>query len=165
MTAATLFNPDRLTRRIGEKREALMTLIAGGFDAEVPQVAAPPRPGGQQTRESGMTRGHYLRRLDELIQRTETAEIDRTLVSVSPEEIQALVEKTAKAKARYLANALDTASGETLPDPIAIEELETARQRHEALEAALRTLLSELRRGHVEIKGVREDTAEVASES
>lgn len=175
MSAATLFDPDRLGRRLNDKRDALLSMLTGGYGAneDLPEITAPPRPvkapaekTRQGTRDEGtqdgaadgsLSRGHYLRGLEEMIQRTERAEVDRTLGSVSPREVQAIVQKAAKAKARYLAAVLDVGDHDTLPDTADARTLEAARERHEALDAGVRALLAELREGNVKIKGVQDE--------
>jgi hypothetical protein len=96
----------------------------------------------------------YVRGLEQMIDRTEQSHINETLVEVTPREVQSLIEKAAKAKARYLALALDLADGEGLPEAKQVEALETARSRHEALQNGLTVLLAELRRGQVRVAGV-----------
>lgn len=109
--------------------------------------------------QAPLSRNAYLRGLEEVIRRTEREEVQETLVSVSPVEVQRLVRKAAKAKARYLAATLDTVEGDSLPDAAAIRALEAARERHEALEAGLQNLLAEMRRGNVDIAGIDDDGA------
>jgi hypothetical protein len=175
MAVATLFDSDKDGK--SGKSSWVRSMLTGGFGAEadVPRVAAPPRPAAEtQERhheseaESQPTpsstpssaplgRSAYLRGLEEVIRRTEREEVQETLVSVSPAEVQTLVRKAAKAKARYLAAVLDTAEGESLPDTAAVKSMEAARERHEALEAGLQNLLAEMRRGSVDIQGIDED--------
>lgn len=157
MAIATVYDHGKSAGPSNNRRGNLLSLLAGGFgaseDAPDVQQAAAYRP-----HELGLR--DYLRGLELMIKRSERAQISRTLVTVTPKEIQALVEKTAKAKARYLAAALELGEGDAMPDPADVKTLETARERHEALEAGLRTLLGELRAGNVEVDGVVDDAAE-----
>ncbi len=176
MAVATLFD----TERNGKSRKQgwLRSMLNGDFGAEsdLPRVTAPPRPPAEGARrqrtapgghaETGTETPHagaplgrsaYLRGLEEVIRRTEREEVQETLVQVSPAEVQALVRKAAKAKARYLAAVLDTTEGEALPDSAAVKAMEAARERHEALEAGLQNLLAEMRRGNVDIQGIDDD--------
>ncbi len=189
MAVATLFD----TERNGKSRKQgwFRSMLSGGFGAEtdLPRVTAPPRPAGDAGPETSpgepspgaeqpeadshpgrasaapLGRSAYLRGLEEVIRRTEREEVQETLVSVSPAEVQALVRKAAKAKARYLAAVLDTTEGEALPDSAAVKSMEAARERHEALEAGLQNLLAEMRRGNVDIQGIDEDGHPPASDT
>jgi hypothetical protein len=160
MSAATLFEAGKLVG--GHRRGGFASLFSGGFGAaqEVPQVRALPRtsPGELAMRD-------YLRGVEQMIQRAEHAQISETLVEVTPKEIQTLVEKTAKAKARYLAATLDLAEGETLPEARNLEGLEQARQRMEEMQAGLDALLTELRRGRVKVAGVAPDAEPVEDDA
>jgi len=179
MAVATLFDTDKDGK--SGKNSWVRSVLNGGFgaDAEVPRFTMPPQPAAEteerhhdterqrnteHQRDSQATpasaplgRSAYLRGLEEVIRRTEREEVQETLVSVSPAEVQTLVRKAAKAKARYLAAVLDTAEGESLPDSAAVKSMEAARERHEALEAGLQNLLAEMRRGSVDIQGIDED--------
>ena len=188
MAVATLFDTERNGK--GRRSGWLRSMLGGGFGAEsdLPRVTAPPRPSGADTRRtatngearetphadaqaggaggaSPLGRSAYLRGLEEVIRRTEREEVQETLVSVSPAEVQALVRKAAKAKARYLATVLDTVEGESLPDSAAVKSMEAARERHEALEAGLQNLLAEMRRGNVDIQGIDDDEHPPASDT
>jgi hypothetical protein len=149
MSAATLFEAGKFVG--GHRRGGFVSLLTGGFGAaqEVPQVRALPRstPGELSMRD-------YLRGLDRLIQQADQAQIGQTLVEVTPKEIQVLVEKTAKAKARYLAETLDLAEGETLPEAKHMDALAQSRARMEEMQAGLETLLNELRHGRIKVAGV-----------
>jgi hypothetical protein len=174
MAVATLFETEK-TRKPG-KQSFFRSMIRGDFGAEtdLPRVTAPPRPpqgendapatpnpgSGTEAPSRGsapLGRNAYLRGLEEVIRRTEREEVQDTLVSVSPTEVQKLVRKAAKAKARYLAAVLDGTDGEGLPDTAAVKSMEMARERHEALEAGLQNLLAEMRRGNVDIQGIDDD--------
>lgn len=156
MAIATLYDHGKPGAPSNGRRSNLLSLLAGGFGAseDAPDVQ---QAAEYQAHELGLR--DYLRGLELMIKRTERAQISRTLVTVTPKEIQALVEKTAKAKARYLAAALELGEGDVMPDSGDVKTLEAARERHEALEAGLRTLLGELRAGNVEVDGVVHDAA------
>lgn len=164
MSAATLFDGGKLAgpNAPAPKRGGLVSFLAGGFGAaqEVPQARQVPPPHAGQ-----LAMRDYVRGLERMIQRTEHAQIAETLVEVTPKEIQTLVEKSAKAKARYLAAALELAEGDGLPEGKQIETLEQARQRHEAMQQGLGALMDELRRGNVRVDGVAPDLAANASEA
>ena len=173
MAVATLFESDRDGK--SGKNSWVRSMLNGNFGAEadLPRFTMPPQPAAEtQERHheterraeseatpssSPLGRSAYLRGLEEVIRRTEREEVQETLVSVSPAEVQTLVRKAAKAKARYLAAVLDTAEGDSLPDSAAVKSMEAARERHEALEAGLQNLLAEMRRGSVDIQGIDED--------
>lgn len=155
MAVTSLFDGER-----NGKRGTLMSLLSGGFGAtedapDIPETDAAPRRSDDRLRMQ-----EYLRGLDMMIRSTERAQINQTLVKVSPHEVQALVEKAAKAKARYLASALDMGGGEGMPDTGATKALEAERQRHEELDAGLRALLDEMRRGNVQVEGVANEAAD-----
>ncbi|SDG44557.1 hypothetical protein SAMN05216241_11323 [Limimonas halophila] len=155
MAVTSLFDTER-----NGKRGTLMSLLSGGFGAtedapDIPETDAAPRRSDDRLRMQ-----EYLRGLDMMIRSTERAQINQTLVKVSPHEVQALVEKAAKAKARYLASALDMGNGEGMPDTGATKALEAERQRHAELDAGLRALLDEMRRGNVQVEGVADESAE-----
>lgn len=169
MSVATLFQMDRGNgndkqgKAPGDSPGArLKALVSSGFGAsgEVPEAAAQPRPSVRRS-NGEMSLRDYLRGLESMIRRSDQAQIRQTLMSVSPAEIQALVDKTAKAKARYVAATLDLANSDNLPDSGAIKMLEAERERHAALESGLRTLVSELRAGHVKVEGVSDDPTDV----
>ncbi|RDD61715.1 hypothetical protein [Ferruginivarius sediminum] len=157
MAVATLFDNEKSTSPAQGRRGTLLSLLTGGFGAaeDAPDVQEAP---AYRPYELGLR--DYLRGLELMIQRTERAQISRTLVTVTPKEIQTLVEKTAKAKARYLAATLEIGDGEAMPDSTSIKAMEAARERHEALEAGLRTLLGELRAGNIQVDGVVDDPPE-----
>jgi hypothetical protein len=168
MSVATLFQIDRGNR--GEKRDKasagatgarLKSLMLNGFGAseDAPEARVPRPSVRRETGDMGLR--DYLRGLETMVGRSDQAQIRQTLVSVSPSEVQALVDKTAKAKARYIAATLDLGNGESLPDSGAIKMLEAERERHEALESGLRMLIAELRAGHVKVDGVSDDATEV----
>lgn len=152
MTAATLFDGGKTGSRRGPFA-GLFGSAGSSTDSTVQRQATqvePPAPddGG------GFGLQAYLRGLEQMIDRTERSHLTETLVEVTPREVQSLIEKSAKAKARYLALALDLADGEGLPEAKQIEALETARSRHEAMQNGLNVLLAELRRGQVRVAGV-----------
>jgi hypothetical protein len=173
MAVATLFDSDKGGK--SSKNGWVRAMLNGGVGAEadLPRFTMPPKPAAEteerhhdaeRHRESQdapssapLGRSAYLRGLEEVIRRTEREEVQETLVSVSPAEVQSLVRKAAKAKARYLAAVLDTAEGESLPDSGAVKSMEAARERHEALETGLQNLLAEMRRGSIDIQGIDED--------
>ncbi len=162
MSAATLFDGGKIAAGHAQaRRGGLVSLLTGGFGAahEVPRVhPTPPRTAGQ------LAMRDYLRGLEQMIQRSEHAQIGETLVEVTPKEVQTLIEKSAKAKARYLAATLDLAEGEGLPEGKQIETLEQARERHDAMQRGLATLLGELRQGNVRVAGVAPDLGETPEE-
>jgi hypothetical protein len=162
MAVTSLFDTDK-----NGKRGTLMSLISGGFGAseDVPDFAEAQPQGAREQRSADdrMRMQEYLRGLDMMIRSSERAKISETLVRVSPAEVQGLVDKTARAKARYLAAALDTGNSENMPDSGAVRSLEAERQRHEELEAGLRALLDEMRRGNVQVEGVADEAADAAT--
>lgn len=157
MSAATLFEGGKVsgTSNGNGRRGSLVSLLTGGFGAaeEVPQVQVPHRHTGQ------LAMRDYLRGVEQMIQRSDHAQINETLVEVTPKEVQALVEKSSKAKARYLAAALELTEMEGLPESNQVKNLEQARERYEAMQASVNALLSELKRGHVRVAGVAPDFA------
>lgn len=171
MAVANLFDHEK--SRKSNRQGFFRTMLSGEFGpaADIPRVTAPPRPASEGSEapsrnagaapERGSTaplgRSAYLRGLEEVVRRTEREEVQETLVSVSPTEVQKLVRKAAKAKARYLAAVLDTSEGDGLPDSASVKAMESARERHEALETGLQNLLAEMRRGNVDIKGIDDD--------
>ncbi len=168
MSVATLFQIDRNNGGGKQGKDSgggagarLKSLVLNGFGAseDVPEARL-SRPSVR--RETGEMRlRDYLRGLETMIRRSDEAQIRQTLVSVSPSEVQALVDKTAKSKARYIAATLDLGNGDSLPDSGAIKMLEAERERHEALDSGLRMLLAELRAGHVKVEGVSNDPTDV----
>lgn len=178
MAVATLFDSEKSSRGSHGKRNVLRSLLVHGpgGEANAERPVAPPHaaesgcaPEGHGEAQGAtdaappprahdpMTRSSYLRRLEEVIRRTEQAELDETVVEVSPKEVQRLVRKAAKAKARYIAATLDAAEDDKLPDAASIKALQAARERHEAMEAGLQSLLNELRRGNIAVAGIEDD--------
>jgi hypothetical protein len=157
MTAATIFD--------GGRRRPFADLFAGSDgEAEGPSRERartpadrrrPAEPGAPTAGEASL--GDYLQALEQAVARSERTQIRETLVEVTPREIQTVIEKAAKAKARYLAAVLDLAEVEALPEAKQIETLETARLRHEAMQAGVAALTAALRAGHVKIAGVMPD--------
>lgn len=159
MSAATLFEQSGLDGRDAARhgrRGGLLSLISGGFGAsqEVPEVQRP------QIRSAELGLNEYLRGVERMIERSERTQVNQTLVTVTPGEVQTLVDKAAKAKARYLAAALELADGHGLPDASTIKALDAARERHAALERSVQDLLAELRRGHIHVEGVADEPLE-----
>lgn len=147
MTAATIFDGGRSPGR----RRPFADLFAGS-DSESPAPAPP------QTAPIGdPTLSDYLQALQQTVERSERTQIRETLVEVTPREIQTVIEKAAKAKARYLAAVLDLAEVEMLPEAKQIETLETARARHEAMQAGVSALTAALRAGQIKVAGVARD--------
>lgn len=163
MTAATIFD--------GGRRRPFADLFAGS-ESEAPapsrQPTRPAEPLGRPTgtgepgfgeAKFGEARlSDYLQALEQSMIRSECTQIRETLVEVTPREIQTVIEKAAKAKARYLAAVLDLAEAEALPEAKQIETLETARLRHEAMQAGVTALTTALRAGQVKIAGVTPET-------
>ncbi|MBK1695901.1 hypothetical protein [Rhodovibrio salinarum] len=147
MTAATIFDGGRP----GNRRRPFADLFTAS-DRE-PEATALPRP----DRPAEPTLSDYLHALEQTIQRAERTQIRETLVEVTPREVQRVIEKAAKAKARYLAATLDLAEVDGLPESKQIEMLEAARTRHEAMQAGVRDLMAALRTGHVKVAGVMPD--------
>lgn len=163
MAVATLFDGERPEARTSAKlngrKSALLSLLSGSGPSESAGNDIPafePEPASPAPRRLSLH--EYLRGVDMMIRTTERAQINHTLVNVSPAEIQGLVDKTAKAKARYLASVLDAAANEGLPDAASVKAVEAARERHEALDTGLRALLEELRRGNVRVEGVGDES-------
>lgn len=156
MTAATIFDGGRA----GGRRRPFADLFAGS-DSESDSDRPAARPGSAsdpavaRVGEPGLS--DYLYALDETVARSERTQIRETLVEVTPREIQTVIEKAAKAKARYLAAVLDLAETGALPEAKQIETLETARARHEAMQAGVAALTAALRAGQVKIAGVMPD--------
>ena len=154
MTAATIFD--------GGRRRPFADLFAGGESENAAPNrqsarSAEPRIWATQTGEPRIgeaSLSDYLQALEQTMTRSERTQIRETLVEVTPREIQTVIEKAAKAKARYLAAVLDLAEAEALPETKQIETLETARVRHEAMQAGLTALTTALRAGQVKIAGV-----------
>jgi hypothetical protein len=157
MTAATIFD--------GGRRRPFADLFAGsdsepeGSSRDRARKAAPQlRPA--EIGQPGLgeaTLSDYLQALSQATARHERTQIRDTLVEVTPREIQTVIEKAAKAKARYLAAVLDLAEVEALPEAKQIETLETARLRHEAMQAGVQALTAAINAGHVKIAGVMPD--------
>jgi len=161
MSAATLFEGGKVANGHSHgRRGSLVSFITGGFGAaqDVPRVQPPHKHAGQ------LAMRDYLRGLEQMIVRSEHAQIQQTLVQVTPAEVQALIDKSAKAKARYLAATLELAEGDGLPESKQVETLEHARERHEAMQTGVATLLAELRRGNVQVAGVVPDAGEADDE-
>lgn len=152
MTAATIFDGGRA----GGRRRPFADLFAG-TDGDGPAAPAttPTDPAFERVGEPRLS--DYLYALDETVARSERTQIRETLVEVTPREIQTVIEKAAKAKARYLAAVLDLAETGALPEAKQIETLETARARHEALQAGVAALTAALRAGQVKVAGVMPD--------
>jgi hypothetical protein len=156
MTAATIFD--------GGRRRPFADLFAGsegeGPSRQPAPLAEPQaRPtGGGEPRFAEASLSDYLQALEQTVARSERTQIRETLVEVTPREIQTVIEKAAKAKARYLAAVLDLAEVEALPEAKQIETLETARLRHEAMQAGVQALTTALRAGQVKIAGVMPET-------
>jgi len=147
MTAATLFDGGRSTGR----RRPFADLFAGE-EGDGPAAAAPlPSPAGAPRLSD------YLDGLARAAERSECTQIRETLVEVTPREVQRVIEKAAKAKARYLAAVLDLAEAGALPEAKQLETLETARARHEAMQAGVAALTAALRAGQVKVAGVVPD--------
>jgi len=170
MAVATLFDSEKFSRGLSAKRGVLKSFLVHGPQGDPDDAApvAPPHapretsagethtdapPPGRSEHEA-LSRSDYLRRLEDVIRRTERTELDATVVEVTPREVQRLVRKAAKAKARYLAAALDAAEDDKLPDAATIKALNGARERHEVLESGLQSLLTELRRGSIAVAGL-----------
>jgi glycerol-3-phosphate O-acyltransferase len=152
MTAATIFD--------GGRRRPFADLFAGS-ESEAPNRQPAPlaepqaRPvGSGEPRFGEASLADYLQALEQTMTRSERTQIRETLVEVTPREIQTVIEKAAKAKARYLAAVLDLAETGALPEAKQIETLETARLRHEAMQAGVAALTTALRAGQVKIAGV-----------
>ena len=156
MTAATIFD--------GGRRRPFADLFAGSegeAQSRQPAPLAEPqaRPTGSgEPRFAEASLSDYLQALEQTVARSERTQIRETLVEVTPREIQTVIEKAAKAKARYLAAVLDLAEVEALPEAKQIETLETARLRHEAMQAGVQALTTALRAGQVKIAGVMPET-------
>lgn len=157
MTAATIFDGGREQGR----RRPFADLFAG---SESERPAAPARlqtstshTATGEARNGEPTLSDYLHALEQTVERSERTQIRETLVEVTPREIQKVVEKAAKAKARYLAAVLDLAEVEALPEARQIETLETARTRHEAMQAGVNALTAALRAGQVNVADVMPD--------
>ncbi|MBK1667903.1 hypothetical protein CKO28_07625 [Rhodovibrio sodomensis] len=165
MTAATIFDGGRANGR----RRPFADLFAG---SEHERSAAPTMDGTGGTRADASRSGttgtqraypnapslsDYLHALDQTAARSERTQIRETLVEVTPREIQTVIEKAAKAKARYLAAVLDLAEVEALPEAKQIETLETARARHEAMQAGVAALTTALRAGQIKVADVIPD--------
>jgi hypothetical protein len=156
MTAATIFD--------GGRRRPFADLFAGS-ESEAPNRQPAPRAEPQarpvasgEPRFGEASLADYLQALEQTMTRSERTQIRETLVEVTPREIQTVIEKAAKAKARYLAAVLDLAETGALPEAKQIETLETARLRHEAMQAGVKALTTALRAGQVKIAGVMPET-------
>ena len=152
MTAATIFDGGRA----GGRRRPFADLFAGS-DSD-----GPAAPGSTATEPAFDRHGEprlsdYLYALDQTVARSERTQIRETLVEVTPREIQTVIEKAAKAKARYLAAVLDLAETGALPEAKQIETLETARARQEAMQPGVAALTVALRAGQVKVAGVMPD--------
>jgi hypothetical protein len=149
MSAATIFDGGRPNSR----RRPFADLFAGGESDDASAATHAPTAGpGEPPCLSA-----YLQGLERAIERAQRTQIRETLVEVSPREVQRVVEKAAKAKARYLALVLEMAEHDGLPEAKQIETLESARTRHEAMQAGVDALTAALRAGHVRVTGVVPD--------
>ena len=144
MTAATMFDG----RRSGGGRGPFADLFASAERDAPADATAVPAPADQPCLSD------YLRGLEQAAERCERTRIRETLVEVTPREINTVIEKAAKAKARYLAAVLDLAEADGLPESKQIEILEAARSRHEAMQAGVNALTAALRSGQIKVAGV-----------
>ncbi len=147
MTAATIFDGDRS----GGGRRLFADLFAGTERDAPADTTAMPAPADQPCLSD------YLRGLEQAAERCERTQIRETLVEVTPREIHTVIEKAAKAKARYLTAVLDLAEADGLPESKQIEILEAARARHEAMQAGVNALTTALRAGQIKVAGVMPD--------
>jgi hypothetical protein len=143
MTAATIFE--------GGRRRPFADLFAGT------DSAGPATPATVSDPRGDPCLADFLSALERTRARCERSQIQDTLVEVTPREVQTVIDKAAKAKARYLAAVLELAEHDALPDSKQIETLETERTRHEAMQAGVTSLLAALRAGHVQVRGVAAD--------
>jgi hypothetical protein len=154
MSAATLFDGGRGNQR----RRPFADLL--GRDEE---PAAAPHLMPAVGRAEG-PRADDPAWLEEAVRRTARERCRETLGTVKPAELQALADKAAKAKARYLAMALDMGEGDALPEAKQIEALDHARKRHEAMQTALDALTDALGRGQMRVATIARPVAPAQSE-
>jgi hypothetical protein len=143
MTAATMFDGGRS----GGRRRPFADLFAGTDSDGPASSTAVPAP----TREPSLS--DYQAALERTIERRERLEIRETLGTVNASELLALADKAAKAKARYLAIALELGEDDALPEAKQIEAVEHARHRHEAMQSALAALMDALSQADMRVAG------------
>lgn len=155
MTAATLFQSEAPAVR-GDRRRgrglAFLRRVPAVDDGNRAEAAGDEQ--AAHAEPPALTLEQYLQGLQLMWRQAEDAGVGETLGSVSPREVQALVEKVAKARGRYLAEVLETAELAGVPDPSRTERLARLRHDCEELRRGLEALLGDIRAERVAVDGV-----------
>jgi hypothetical protein len=112
--------------------------------------AAPEGEGGP----AQLSVQQYLRHMDDVLRAETKSGVMAMLVSVTRQEVQSLIQATAKAKGRYFASLLESAEGKRLPGAGKSEELRRLRESYQELDRGLGMLREAIEAEVVQVRGV-----------
>ena len=115
-----------------------------------PHGTAPESGGGP----AQLSVQQYLRHMDDVMRAETKSGVMAMLVSVTRQEVQSLIQATAKAKGRYFASLLESAQGKGLPGSGKSEELRKLRENYQELERGLGMLREAIEAEVVQVRGV-----------